>query len=725
MILLSLVSLFASFADAKWIGEDLPAGIKAVSEKNCSVMRRTFVAAKPVRSARLTVTGLGFFEVEVNGRKIGDQVLTPAACDFAHRCYYYEWDATSAVREGTNEVRITLAPGYSDDFFQYGWRRVAEYPKRAKLSLSLTHADGTEDDVDTDGSWEYSAKSPVSSASIYGGERYDAGFDGWRWQPVKVLDDFDRQEIVNRVPDLWREPKGPPELRRYDGAPVRAYDFRRPKGVTKLRDGVFVVDAGINRAGALRIRAKGRRGDVIALFYAEDRDPKSGDIDQRTNRTKEPIRDVFTLAGTGEWESYAPRFTYHGFRFVRVEGYPGELTTDDVECFAIGADVATTGAFECADPFLTRFHAAAVTSMRSNFMSYPTDCPMRDERTPCQLDSQVYEETAMMNFDMNAFYRKWLDDIDLGGIGGKMCADWMGDGIVLPWRHYFFYADKAVLEKNYPFAKSKMERLLALYPSGVITDGFGDWCVPNDGAKGYLSAFGFVEEVNTALFAYAAECLAKSAAELGKTDDAARWREAFGRIRDAYNAKFFADGAYEGGRQTPTALAFAFGLVRPENRASAYRAMVGRIRGADRGKFTVGIWGLRTLGETLADGGDGELMLSMMKGPEYPSFGYMFDNFDATSLWEQWHPYGEMNTHNHAMMAGGEHWLYTRILGIRLLAPGGRKVEVRPVAPASLAWARGHVTVPAGRISVDWRRENGRLVVNATAADGIELEVVK
>ena len=706
------VVMLASFANALWIGEDLPAGIKANSAKNCPVFRKSFDLAGSVAEAKVTVTGLGFFEVYVNGQKAGDEILTPAACDWTHRCYYYVWDVKALLRNGANEIRVWTAPGYSDDFFQYGWRRVAEYPKRTKLSMEVKFANGAVREVETDGSWQVSSESPISYASIYMGERYDAGFDAWNWQPVKLLDDYDRQEVVNRVAELWRPHNSPPELRRYDGAPVRAYDFRRPKAILRTKDAAhsFVIDAGINRAGAVRIRAKGPKGTVVTLSYAEDADIGRNDIDPRTNRTIERVRDTFSLAGTGDWEVYAPHFTYHGFRYVRVDGYPGELMADDVECYAIGADVATTGGFECSDPFLNRFHAAAVNSMRSNFMSYPTDCPVRKERTPCQLDSQVYEETAMFNFDMNAFYSKWLDDMDFGGIGGKPCPDWMGDGIVLPWRHYRWYADRSVLAKNYPVAKSKFEILLEKFPSLVVDDGFGDWCVPNDGATGYLSAFAFVSEVNTALFAYAADCLAKSAAELGETDDSARYADLGKKICRAYDRAFFRDGAYEDGAQTPTALAFAFGIVEPANRDSAYKALVKRIRETDCGKFTTGIWGTQLLGETLADGGDADLMLAMMKGPAYPSFGYMFDNFDATSLWEQWHPYGGMNSHNHAMMAGVERWFFTRILGIRMGAPG-RVETADPIAPSSLGWAKGFVTTPNGRVEVEWHRTaNGRIV---------------
>ena len=702
----------AAWARAKWIGEDLPPGIKAVSEKNCPVFRTTLDLPDAPAKAEVTATGLGFFEVYVNGRKAGDEVLTPSACDWTHRCYYYVWDVAALLKKGANEIRIWTAPGYSDDFFEFGWRRVAEFPKRARLALAGVCADGTPFDVTTDGSWQVSSKSPISFASIYRGERYDAGFDGWDWQPAKVLDDFDRQEVVNRVPELWRPRVGPPELRRFDGAPVRLYGARPPKAILRPNRAAhaFVVDAGVNRAGVVEIRAKGPRGTVVTLSYAEELDPVTNDLDMRTNRTRETIRDTFALAGTGDWETYRPRFTYHGFRYVRVDGYPGELTADDVTCYAVGADVATTGGFECSDPFLNRFHAAAVNSMRSNFMSYPTDCPMRDERTPCQLDSQVYEETAMLNFDMRSFYAKWLDDIDLGGIGGRFSPDWMGDGIVLPWRHYVAYADRDVLARNDPIARGKFEKMLAAYPGLVVDWGFGDWCVPNDGARGYLSAFGYVKEVNTALFAYAADCLAKSAAALGRPSEADRYAGIFERIRRAYNAAFFRDGAYEGGAQTPTALAFAFGLVDPSARAGAYRALVRHIRERDGGKFTTGIWGTSLLGEVLADGGDADLMLAMMKGPGYPSFGYMFEKFDATSLWEQWHPYGEMNTHNHAMMAGAEKWLFTRILGIRPSGPGTVAV-VEPVAPSSLQWARGHVTTPNGRVEVAWHRDaEGKIV---------------
>jgi len=701
------LSVACAADEARWIAEDLPPGIKATSEKNCPVFARSFVLGEVPAVAMAKVAGLGFFEVDINGRKLGDQALTPAACDFARQVYFYEWDAAPLLRRGENEIRITCAPGYSDDFFEYGWRRVAEYPKRAWMELDLG-----EREIVTDSSWKYSPRSKVTSSSIYLGERQDLSFEPSEWFSAKVVGDEDMQEVIHRVECLWPEPPSAPALVRYDGAPVRFYDPRVPKSVTRL-GGAFIVDAGVNRAGALELRVKGAKGDVVKVFFAEDRDPATGDIDPRTNRTPEPVRDEFVLAGDPAGERLMPRFTYHGFRFCRVEGVR-DLGPGDVVCWAFGAVVAETGSFECSDPFLNRFHAAAKNSMRSNFASYPTDCCMRNERTPCQMDSQAYEEAAMFNFDMRRFYGTWLDNIAFGGIGGTMNPDWQGDGVVLPWRLYSFYGDRGVLAKNYPFAKKKLELMLAANPDGVVTNGFGDWCAPNDGAKGYLSAFSRVAEANTALLAMCCDAMSKSADVLGFECDAARFRAAYGRIKAAYNAKFFdaAKCAYSDGDQLVTSLAVAAGFADGEAKDGACRAMAARIRGRDRGKFTVGIFGLRHLGEVLADCGEADLFISMMKGPEYPSFGYMFDNFDATSLWEQWHPYGEMNTHNHAMMAGAETWFFTRILGIRI-KNGGKDVEFKPVFPDSLEWAKGSVRLPCGLVEVEWRREGGKPVYHS------------
>lgn len=701
------MSRAAFAASAAWIAEDLPPGIKAKSEKNCPVFMKRFTLGDVPQKASVKATGLGFFEIEINGKRLGDEALAPAAGDFAHKVYFYEWDAAHLLKTGENEIRITCAPGYSDDFFEYGWRRIAEYPKKAWLELDL----GNEKIV-TDGSWVYSPQSKVSSSSIYRGESQNLSFEPGGWRPAKVVGDEDRQEIIHRVDGLWRAPDGAPAMVKYDGAPVRFYDPRPPKSVSRLGD-AFIVDAGVNRAGVLELRVKGRKGDTVKIFFAEDRDPATGDIEPRTNRTSDPVRDEFILAGDPSGERLMPRFTYHGFRYARVEGV-SELKPDDVVCWAFGAIVEETGVFECSDPFLNRFHAAAKNSMRSNFASYPTDCCMRGERTPCQMDSMAYEEAAMFNFDMRAFYRTWLDNIAMGGVGGTMNPDWMGDGVVLPWRYYSFYGDEGVLRENYPFAKKKLDLMLAANPDGVVTNGFGDWCAPNDGAKGYLSAFSHVTEANTALLAMCCDAMAKSAGVLGFAEDAAAYRAAYGKIKAAYNRRFFdaASCAYSDGDQLTTAMAIAAGFADGAAKRGACKAMADRIRGKDGGKFTVGIFGLRYLGEAMADAGEADLFISMMKGPEYPSFGYMFDNFDATSLWEQWHPYGEMNTHNHAMMAGAETWFFTRILGIRV-KDGGKDVDFVPVFPDSLEWAKGSVRLPCGTAEVEWHRENGKPVYSA------------
>ena len=691
----------AAVRRAVWITEDQPSGIKAKSEKNCPMFLKRFTLAEVPEKAPVQVTGLGFFEVEINGVKLGDQSLVPAACDFTHKVYFHEWDAAPLLKRGDNEVRITCAPGYSDDFCRWGWRRIAEYPKRAWFELDLG-----DEKVVTDSSWLYSPSSKVTTSSIYFGERQDLSFVSGDWRPVKVIGDEDRQEITNRVEGIWYPSERTPRRVRYDGAPIRFYDPRPPMSVSRL-GGAFIVDAGINRAGVLELRVKGSRGDVVKVYYAEDRDPKTGDIDARTTCMRD-LHDEFALAGDSQGERLMPRFTYHGFRFCRVEGVKS-LEAADVVCWAFGADVETTGHFECSDPFLNRLHAAARNSMRSNFASYPTDCCMRKERTPCQMDSMVYEETAMFNFDLRAFYSTWLDNIALGGIGGTRNPDWMGDGVVLPWRHYTFYGDRAILERNYPFAKKKLDLMLAEHPDGVVTNGFGDWCAPGDGS--YLGAFSHVAEVNTAMLGYCCDVMSRSAAELGLKDDADRFRAAYRKTKDAYNSKFFdaASGSYLDGDQLTTSLAIAMGFADGGMKEGAYRAMIGRIRGKDGGKLTIGIFGLRYLGEIMADGGDSDLFISMIKGPAYPSFGYMFELLDATSLWEQWKPYGGMTTHNHAMMSGVETWFFTKILGVSV-GKGGASVDVKPVFPDSLEWARGSVSLPCGIVDVEWHREDGKPV---------------
>lgn len=666
-----------------------------VLPKNAPRLRKTFtLPAKEIRFAVASATGLGFYELWLNGAKADPKRVLAPGMSGRGGALVDTYDVTAHLKSGAaNTVGFWLAAGYSDDFSRYGWHWLKT--KRAILHLAIEYADGTRDVVKTDGTWEYSSASEVTRTSIYHGETIDAALadpdwctphgtkDGWTAAPV-CTDDA-------------------PALIPNDAPPVRRLSPLNPIAITEPRPGVFVADFGQNRAGFVEVRVRGPKGTKIRLHTSELLG-KDGNIDYWTNGAAEST-DEFILAGTGAVETFMPRFTYHGFQFVEITGWPGRPTADDLRAWAVHADVEYAGSFLTSDLTLKKFVNAANWSMLSNFMSYPTDCCMRGERTPCQMDSQAYEDAALAWFRATRYYEKWLDDIR----GGRGNPDWTGDSVTLVERLYRATGDVRILAERYDDMKAQVDEDARRWPSLICPSGFGDWCAPNDGTwKGF---FNDVEIVNTSIFCEMCRIVADAAEVLGKADDAAAYRALHAKAKAAFHAKFFnADTAsYGDGSQTTSVLPLAFDVVPKSARADVTAQLLRRLRGRDGGKVDVGIYGMRYLGDVLCDAGAADDFVHAMTQPEFPGFGFMFAN-DATTLWEQWTFRSGMNTHNHAMFSGALSSLMSRLAGIRAAKPGYAEVLIRPSIPKSLSFVDAYHDTPRGRVAAHWERKGGEIV---------------
>ena len=656
--------------------------------KDCPRLRKNFVLNRPVRRATASVCGLGFYELHLNGAKVGQRELAPANTTYAQRLLFDTLDVTAAVQQGTNVVGLWLAPGYSDDYSKYGWKW--EQDKRALLQIDVEFDDGTTTTVVTDESWRAGA-SPLTFASLYDGETYDAGLEtpGWDtaafasdgWTPVRLLP----------APGGKLQPNVMP--------PVRIIETRRPVCMNEPRPGVFDFDMGQNFAGWVRLRAQGARGTRIVLHHSE-LIGADGMLDPWTNR-RAKATDMFVLRGEGE-EVYQPRFTYHGFRYVEVTGYPGRPTLDDVTGCVVHAAVPPAGTVVTSNAMLNRVHSNCVWSMRSNLMSIPTDCPMRDERTPCQMDSIAYEEAALCNFWMHGYYMKWLGDI----AGGHGNPDWNGDQVLLPWRLYQHYGDRRVLENSYANMRAYVDWLHAKTPGHVYTDGFGDWCPPNTGT--WETFHGAVTEVNTGYYAELARIISATAALLGRPAEAAQYAGLARDIAQALHVKRFEakTATYGDGKQTSSLMPLALNLVPQDQRAAVFAQLIATIQGKNQGRLDTGIMGTRYLLDVLCDGGQADLALSMLTQTNYPGFGFQIVN-GATTVWEQWTVKGGMNSHNHAMFAGVDVSLYTRLAGITPLKPGFDEIRIRPCMADSLTFVDATEETVKGRVHANWRRKAG------------------
>ncbi|HZG56733.1 family 78 glycoside hydrolase catalytic domain [Paenibacillus sp.] len=701
----SCLQFTAGAVDATGSGLRLEEGILALCEAPVSadspLFRRAFVAPSDVVRATVRVYAAGWYELRVNGRKLDDRVLAPANTPYGRRMLYDEYDATSALRQGGNAIGLWLGNGYNMNYSRWGWKWKRE--KAALLQLDMTLADGSALRIGTDETW-LTADSPLLMNDIYDGETFDGrrasaleGWDTYAYEPAAA----DWSPAI-----LAPAPEGVPE--RNEQPPVRAFEPLAPTRVLRPRPGVAVYDFGQNIAGWARVRVEGAAGNRLTLRYSELIDAE-GNIDPWTNRNARAT-DVYILHGQGI-ETYEPRFTYHGFRYVEASGDPIEAQTLRIEAVPIRADVTIDGSFRCADPLVERIQSNLRWSILNNLVTIPTDCCQRDERTPCMMDSAVVEETAMLNFGMRDYYRKWLGDVE----DSLSNPDWSGDKVTLPWHLYRHYGDADTLGKQYASMKSYIDHLAAKWPDGIVTEGFGDWCPPND--DGWENYFREVAIVNTALYYRQTAVVAEAAGALGRAEEQARYEAHANEIRRASHDRFYrGNGVYGDGTQTAQLLPLAYGLAFEEAAGEAFDRLIDAIA-AKGNRLDTGIYGTRYLMDVLADGGRIDLAYELLTRTDYPSFGYQIEQ-GATTLWEQWSFKGGMHSHDHAMFAGIGASFYTRLAGIRPLEPGYAKVEIAPSVPAKLDWVEAAIDTVRGRLVSAWRKESGRVTLEIEIPQG-------
>ncbi|HTI26954.1 MAG TPA: family 78 glycoside hydrolase catalytic domain [Kutzneria sp.] len=696
------------FAQQKIVGGELePAGDPVLlgAGHAAPMLRRTFTLGKPIAHADVAVYGLGFYELHLNGGKVGDAVLTPANSPYDRRNLYDTYDVTSQLKPGANAVGIMLGNGYGQHFSPYGFRWLG--PEQAIMTLTVTYTDGTRQTVTTDRDWSWS-DSPIIADDIYNGETYDArqeqrgwdtaGFDASHWRPVTTV----------------AAPAG--TLTSSTLPPIRVVQTLRPVRMSQPAPGVYVYDLGQNIAGWARVRAKGPAGTQIQLRTAEELGP-DGRLDTTTNRNAAST-DTFVLAGTGGTESYEPRFDYHGFRYVEVTGFPGTATVDSLDGRVVHADVPSTGSFTSSDPTLNQLWRNNRWSILNNSMSIPTDNPVRDERTPPAMDVQAYSAAAIREFGMDAFYANYLADLPPGtalpnDAGNAQQPDMAGGQVTLAWNLYEQYGDRAALAARYPAMKAFVDTNNAQVPSHIWPDdrGFGDWCPPvhdggvngGQGGPSEGSCTSEVSLVNTALSYVQAEDVAKAAQALGKTADAAACTMLADSIKQAFNAHFLnADGSsYADGRQTTSILPLAFDMVPAGNVTAVGNRLVDTVLTKNGGHLDTGIFGTRYLVDALARVNRVDVALTMLDQQTYPGFGYEISR-GATSSWEEWLYSSNMETHDHAMFAGVNASLYTQLAGIRPAAPGYAASLIEPQTPAGLSHVAATMDTPYGTIAVSW-----------------------
>jgi alpha-L-rhamnosidase len=712
-------------------------------QRRPSLVRRSFDAREGLVRARLYATAHGVYEAELNGERVGDDTLSPGWTVYGQRLRYYTYDVTDLVRPGANAVGAWLGDGWYRGRLGWrgGFRNLYGDDQSFLGQLELTYADGTREVVATDYTWR-SAPSPILHSGIYDGEDYDAREELPGWSTADY-DDAAWEGVQERRRD-------PATLVAPTAPPVRATEEVRPVAVLTGPSGSRILDFGQNLVGRVRIRVSGEAGTTVTLRTAEVM--QEGEIYTRPLRAARST-DNYTLAGR-EVEEWEPRFTFHGFRYVEVTGWPGDLEADAAAGALVArvyhTDLERTGWFESSDPALNQLHQNVVWGMRGNFVDIPTDCPQRDERIGWTGDIQVFGPTASTLYDVSGMLSGWLRDLAIEQLPDgtvpwyvpvipadrmwtpmRPGAAWGDVATLLPWTLYERFGDLEVLRAQFDSAHRWVDLLERLAgPSRLWDTGFqlGDWldpaAPPDDPADALTDRY----LVATAYFAKSARTVARMAEALALDAERSRYDALADEVAAAFVASYVRDdGTMTSDAQTAYALALRFDLITDERLRDAAAARLAELVRSAGNRIATGFVGTPLVSDALSSGGHIDTAYDLILERECPSWLYQVEQ-GATTVWERWDSLlpdgtvnpGQMTSFNHYALGAVADWMHRVIAGLAPAAPGYRRIRFAPRPGGGLTSASARQLTPYGEASIAWHLEDGALHVEVTVPVGAE-----
>jgi len=695
-----------------------------------ALLRKSFTAGKPIARARLYVTALGGYEAHINGKRVGTGLLAPESTDFRKRALYQIHDVTGLVRPGDNAIGAYLADGWYGSAFSWNNGRwsFGPPPNRLRAQLELTFADGTTQTIASDETWQ-AGPSPILSSEIYNGEVHDARRELAGWSAPGFAGEGWAKAYKVETPAI--------ALAGQAGPPIRETQRLKAKSVKTVAPGVHVYDFGQNFSGWARLKVKGAAGTRVQLRFAEVVHA-DGTIDVANLRGARAT-DVYVLKGKGT-ETWEPRFTYHGFRYLELTGYPGDPPKDAIEAVVIHSDCAVTGVLRSSDPLIEQVWRNATWSQRSNLVGLPTDCPQRDERLGWMGDAQVFWNAASYTMDVDAFTRRFMGDARSAQTKDGSFPDvtpfpaswdgspgWADAGVILPWTLYRQYGDTGVIDENWAAMEAWLKHIEGANPDFVWRNkrgiDYGDWLHPeavNRNDETTPKAL-----IATAFWAYDADLMAQMAAASGRAADAERYRKLRADIGAAFVKAFVkADGSVGNDSQTSHILALRFGLLPDDLKAASVKRLADDV--VKRGnRLNTGFLGTPYILDALSDHGREEVAVALLQQRAFPSWGYMIDK-GATSMWERWNgDTGDvaMNSYNHYAFGTVAGFMYRRLAAIEPLTPGFTHIRVRPLVDARLPHGGGTYDSVMGRIITDWKRTDAGFSLDLTVPPNAQAEV--
>ena len=711
---------------AQWTGLDKSfAGdvLKGKTRLAARYFRKEFeTVQKPVK-ATLYLSGLGLYKLYVNGEKIGEQELSPTPTDYTKVVKYNTFDVTRHIAKGKNALATTLgngrffsmrgAVGTIPDIRHFG------FPKML-LQLELDYADGSRQTVVSDNTWKVTADGPIRANNEFDGEEYDATKEMPGWNAVGFND-------AGWLPaELVAAPGG--KLEAQTNANIKVMETVKPVAIKSLNNGVYVLDMGQNMVGWVRMKVKGERGDQVKLRFSET--INAGGSIYLANIRGALVTDIYTLKG-GKTETFEPSFTYHGFRYVEITGFPGTPKVSDFEGRVLYDEMETTGTFETSNETLNRIYKNAYWGIRGNYRGMPTDCPQRDERMGWLGDRAVGSHGESFVFNNHVLYAKWLDDIEQSQRSDGSVPDvapnywvlyndnmtWPGAYLIIANMLYEQYGDKEPFTKHYASMKKWLSYMRGKYMVDHIMtkDTYGDWCMPperpelihsQDPARCTDGAL-----LGTSFYYRMLYLLQRFATLQGKTGEAKAFAEEAEAIKTAYNSKFFNTETAQYSNNTVTAnlLSLCYGLVPEGYEDRVFANIEEKTMNEFNGHVSTGLVGIQWLMRGLSDYGRTDLAYRIATNRDYPSWGYMVEN-DATTIWELWNGNTAdpaMNSHNHVMLLSDLLvWCYEYLAGIQNAAgsSGFEKITMRPHPMEGLDYVKASYRSVHGLIKSAWKK---------------------
>jgi alpha-L-rhamnosidase len=734
--------------------------------------RKEFRTGKTVSRATLHVSALGLVETHLNGKRVGDALFEPGWADYRQRVHTRTHDVTPMVLRGMNCLGAVVADGWYSGYVGYGLlvgygpAKVGRYfygKTPAMLAqLELEYTDGTRERVVTDSGWQVTGDGPIREADLIMGEAFDArrespdwcmpgGGKAWKWQ-VAI-----KAAATKPVPAVFHDTRGarevdlgfrvPARLQAYLAPAIRVTQEIKAQRVSEPAPGVYVFDFGQNFAGFIRLKVQGPGGTQVRIRHGEMLHPDGRLMVENLRRAR--ATDTYILRGDPRGETWQPRFTYHGFRYVELGGLSSRPDLEAVTGLVLHNDTPLASEFACSDEVMTQFWKNSQWTQRANFIEIPTDCPQRDERLGWMGDAQIYARTATFNADVSAFFNKWLEDVveaqrDFGaypdyapypmahgGPSQTWGTAWTDAGIICPWTMWRAYGDRDVIRKMWPSMKRFMDwrvRRSADLKGRADGNGWGDWLNVKETTP--------LEFIDAAYFALDARLMADMAEAIGSTSDFESYRRLHEAARRTFQETYLRpDGSLSVDTQTAYAIAIVFRLL-PDERIEPCTTLLAAKIARNDDRMATGFLGTKPLLPALTAGGQNDLALRLFQSRRFPSWGYEVMN-GATTVWERWDSYttqfgfngadgdqnASMNSFSHYAFGSVMEWAFRNLAGIDAMEPGYSRIAIAP-RPASrldvnrgvptIRWVKAAYDSVRGRIATSWSQETHRFQLEVT-----------